>query len=96
MNEAIEQMAAYTVRAELKGDPSFSQYEKLHALMAQLGFGRTVKGDRIVSLPHAAYDGQSSSYVVTVRDTVKANVKAKIQTNIVFYVAKTERWAMGW
>jgi hypothetical protein len=31
-------MAAYTIRVEVKGIASYAEYEKLHAVMAQLGF----------------------------------------------------------
>jgi hypothetical protein len=89
-------MTAYTVRVELKGDPSYVEYERLHALMAQLGFGRTVTGDKTVNLPHATYYGQSSMDVGGVRDVVQANVKTKIQSSMLVFVAKTETWAMGW
>jgi hypothetical protein len=90
-------MAAYAIRVELRGDPSFQEYEKLHQLMNGLGFGRTVSGMAGVSqLPHATYYGYSNSGVEQVRDLVRDSVKTQIQNNILVFVAKTETWAMGW
>lgn len=89
-------MSAYTVRIELKGDPSFAEYEKLHRLMKELGYGQTIRGTRECDLPHATYYGESLSDVGTVRDTVRDKVKAEIQNKILVFVAKTETWALGW
>lgn len=89
-------MSAYTVRVELKGDPSYAQYEKLHDLMDRLGYARTVTGNATRDLPHATYYGYSSDGVKAVRDLVQAKVKAQIQSHILVFVAKTETWALGW
>jgi hypothetical protein len=52
-------MADFTVRVELKGDPtSEDDYETLHDIMKGLGFGRTV-GTKKVTLPHGTYYGAS-------------------------------------
>jgi hypothetical protein len=37
-------MPAYAIRVELRGNSSPAEYERLHTLMAQRGFGRTVTG----------------------------------------------------
>ena len=89
-------MAAYTIRVQLKGDPTYEQYEKLHDLMQKLGYGRTVTGKTTRDLPHATYYGQSSDDIGTVRDKVQAKVKAQVQDKILVFVAQTETWAMGW
>jgi hypothetical protein len=89
-------MAAYTIKVQLDGEPSREQYERLHALMEELGFGRTVTGDRTVNLPHATYYGVSQTDVKAVRDGVRDSIKVRIQKNILVYVARTETWAMGW
>ena len=71
--------------------------EKLHKLMANLGFGRTVTGSNSAhDLPHATYYGNSSATVSAVRDTVRDKVKAQIQNKILVFVAQTETWALGW
>jgi hypothetical protein len=93
-------MAAYTIRVELKGDPSFAQYEKLHTLMAGMGFDRTISGTtpmglaQVFDLPHATYYGQSILPVGNLRDSVQANIQDKIQSQIAIFVALTETWAI--
>jgi hypothetical protein len=92
-------MANFTIRVELRGNPSAEEYEKLHALMAQLGYGRTVAGidnegtPVTVALPHATYFGSSSSSVGDVRNSMGNRIKQSIQNNIVLFVAQTETWA---
>jgi hypothetical protein len=89
-------MANYTIRVQLDGNPSYEQYERLHSLMAHLGFGRTVTGSKTIELPHATYYGSTASRIEQVRDVVRDQVKATIQNNIKVFVAQTETWAMGW
>ncbi|HUY80282.1 MAG TPA: hypothetical protein VMU92_00975 [Acidobacteriaceae bacterium] len=94
-------MAAYTIRVELKGDPSYEEYEKLHELMAAQGFKRTIRGvtpsgnDATFDLPHATYYGQSSTTTGDLLDSLRTKIKADIQQDIVIFVAKTETWAIG-
>lgn len=89
-------MAAYTIRVELKGDPSYAEYEKLHAVMAQLGFFQSVwNGGKSYALPHATYYGDVQASGQDVLNAVQANVK-KVQSNILIFVAKTETWLMAW
>jgi len=94
-------MAAYTIRVELKGDPSYAEYEMLHALMTAEGFAQTVRGvtpsgaNSTFDLPHATYYGNSSHNVNDLRDSVCAKIRAQIQQKIVVFVAKTETWAIG-
>jgi hypothetical protein len=90
-------MAYFTVRVELKGDPSFQQYENLHALMARLGFGRTVTSEGgTYDLPHATYYGVSLKTASEARDLVRDNVRRAIQDKFLVYVAETTLWALGW
>jgi len=89
-------MSAYTVRVELKGDPSEEDYENLHKLMKKLGYGRTVTGKQERDLPHATYYGESSSSASDVSETVCKRVQEEIQNKILVFVAKTETWALGW
>jgi hypothetical protein len=42
-------MDASIVRVELWGDPPRDVYEKLHALMAENGFGQVIKGIHTVT-----------------------------------------------
>lgn len=94
-------MPSYAIRVELRGNPSAERYESLHALVARLGFGRTVTGvdkedsPSTVNLPHATYYGSSTSDCSPVRNTVQAAIKAEIQQDIVMFVVQVATWATG-
>jgi hypothetical protein len=89
-------MPDYTVRVELRGNPPFERYEKLHALMKSKGFLQTIANSGGTwELPHATYFGWSTDSCGAVRDSVRSDVKAKIQADILVFVAQTEDWALG-
>jgi hypothetical protein len=87
-------MAAYTIRVELRGNPTYEQYQSLHQQMASLGFLQTVRSDsnRQVNLPHALYYGMSQYDSPTVRNIV-VGIAQKVQQDIVVFVAETSSWA---
>jgi hypothetical protein len=39
-------MASYIARVELRGQPTYADFQNLHAAMAQVYFSRTIVGDR--------------------------------------------------
>jgi hypothetical protein len=94
-------MADFTVRVELLGDPSYTQYEKLHALMSGLGFGRTIDGvtsaneRKTFNLPHATYYGTSASTCASLRDILRSKIRTEIQAGVIIFVAETSTWALG-
>jgi hypothetical protein len=83
-------MPNYAIRVELRGNPSAERYESLHALMAIHGFGRTVTG---VDLPHATYYGSSDSDCPSLRDSIAAAIRNKVQQGIVVFVVQAQTWA---
>ncbi|WP_260736440.1 hypothetical protein [Tunturiibacter lichenicola] len=87
-------MADFTIRVELRGNPTVQQYEKLHQEMASLGFLRTVVSDsqKQVNLPHALYYGPSQYDVAAVRN-MAVSVAQRVQQDILVFVAETLRWA---
>jgi hypothetical protein len=95
-------MANYAIRVELKGNPTYDEYETLHALMAEWGFYRTVDGvdgkgnQKSYDLPHAVYYGSSNSSCGTVRDQIRDAVKSEIQEKIIVFVVEAGTWALGW
>jgi hypothetical protein len=92
----------YAIRVELRGNPSAERYESLHALLARLGFGRTVTGvdkqerPSTVDLPHAAYYGSSPSDCPSLRGSIAAPIRAEIRQDIVIFVVQAETWATGY
>jgi hypothetical protein len=91
-------MSEYAIRVELRGNPSYEEYEKLHALMTKKGFVRTIVGSdgKSYSLPHATYWGSSPSDVGSVRNTIRNAVKSEIQDSIIVFVVQSSNWALGW
>ena len=91
-------MAAYTIRVELKGNPTYQEYEKLHAQMASLGYQRYVNGvngkneQANFDLPTALYYGTSDQSTGTVRDNVAVRAQS-VQKGVVVFVAQTVDWA---
>jgi hypothetical protein len=90
-------MAAFIVRVELMGSPTFEVYERLHTLMASAGFTqqpRTDSGATAV-LPHATYNGQSTMdcnpLATYLRDRIQREVWTKAKVLSVHY----ERWSLA-
>jgi hypothetical protein len=94
-------MAYYAIRVELKGNPTYQEYQTLHALMARMGFSQTIDGvdtrgnQRAFDLPHAVYYGSSQADVGTVRTSVATAVKAQVQNDIIVFVVQAATWAIG-
>jgi len=95
-------MSNYAIRVELRGNPTYDQYETLHALMATQGFLQTISGtdkkgnQQQFNLPHAVYYGASNQSCGAVRDSVVSAVKAQVQKDILVFVVQAETWAIGW
>ena len=54
-------MAAYSVRIEMRGYPTSTQYDQLHELMSEIGFEREFESERHgrLKLPHGEYVGNT-------------------------------------
>lgn len=89
-------MALYFCRVELRGDPSSSEYAKLHAAMTRAGFLNTVVDDAGAkyNLPHAVY---SLSGILTLQDANQAAIAAakSVQSNFLILTTEAVRWT-GW
>jgi hypothetical protein len=91
-------MARYIARVELKGNPSRETYEKLHALMSNLGFKQTIAGTHdetrvpvVAGLPHVTYAGLSDLSTAEVSSFLAERIKKAIQPDIVLLVARPAR-----
>lgn len=95
-------MSNFAIRVELRGSPTWETYDKLHAVMARLGFTQTIYGENSdgkqqwFNLPHAIYYGMSASDTGAVRNSVVSAVKAGVQSDIVVFVVEAAHWALGW
>lgn len=95
-------MPDYAIRVELRGDPTWEQYDTLHKIMAKGGFLQTVAGvdsqgnQKTHNLPHAVYYGSSAAASAGVRDWTVKVVQAGVQKNILVFVAEARNWSLGW
>jgi hypothetical protein len=95
-------MPDYAIRVELRGDPTWEQYDTLHKIMAKGGFLQTIVGvdsqgnQKTFNLPHAVYYGSSAADYTAVRDWTVKVVKAGVQKDILIFVVELKIWALGW
>ena len=93
-------MAHFIARVELKGDPPRQLYEKLHALMAEVGFVQTITGTHIdteqyieSALPHATYYGTSTLETEMLKESLANRIRKSIQPKIDILVVRFDQWA---
>ncbi len=94
-------MANFTVRVELRGNPTYDQYERLHQLMATFGFYKTINGVNLsntpttFNLPTGTYYGAFTGTVSDVRIRLTEPIKAQIQPSIIIFIAETVNWSIS-
>ncbi len=66
-------MARFTTRVQLNGDPSWSDYDKLHAAMRKKNFTQIITSDDGVEhhLPHAEYNREANLTIDQVLNAAK-------------------------
>ena len=90
-------MAYFFCRIQLRGEPSESTYEQLHAAMTQTGFSRTIvsgSDSKTRKLPHAMYTCESVEGTQSVYDKALAVAKLYGTNPIVLVIrsADYDRW----
>jgi hypothetical protein len=71
-------MAHLFIRVELRGSPSWQDYENLHAYMENKNWHRTIQGTAgQSSLPHAMYHGQSDTGISDISSALRNGIEAK-------------------
>ena len=85
-------MASFTVRIELRGMPSRSDYQSLHAAMVANGFRQTVEiNGNMYHLPHAEYDFTRDMSAHQVTELVKPIVAPIWQNYLLLVTGASER-----
>jgi hypothetical protein len=85
-------MAKFTTRVELYGEPSWDDYDNLHAAMKKEGFYQTIsfEGDSTQwHLPHAEYNRNADLETDEVRDSAK-KAAASVWTSFGLLVTKAD------
>lgn len=88
-------MAHLFIRVELRGTPSWQDYENLHAYMEENNWHRTIQGTAGESvLPHAVYHGQSENDISTITSALRKGIEANIWTQAIVLTISAETWSM--
>jgi hypothetical protein len=83
----------------LRGATSRETYDKLNALMSNLGFEQTIRGiyDEThiaveADLPHAIYAGPSNLAATQITGFLAEQISTAIQPDIVLLVVRFDKW----
>jgi hypothetical protein len=81
----------YIARVELRGTPSYDDYDKLHTAMARAYFTRTIVGGdgTKYNLPHATYQSASYATVTGARDAAQT-AATSVWTDVLLIVSGSE------
>ena len=87
-------MPTFTIRVELRGNPTAQHFDHLHRQMSSLGFAQDILSgaQKTVNLPSGVYFGSSQYDVATVRNLVILHA-SNVQPDIRVFVAETINWA---
>jgi hypothetical protein len=89
-------MAHLFIRVELRGSPSFQDYENLHAYMENKNWYRTIQGTAgESSLPHAMYHGHSETGISEITSALRNGIEANVWSQAVVLVMSTQNWSMS-
>ncbi len=88
-------MAHLFIRVELRGSPSGTDYDNLHAYMEANHWYRKITGTAGEStLPHAMYHGNSNNELVKLASALRSGIEAGVWTKAVVLIISAENWAM--
>jgi hypothetical protein len=88
-------LAHLFIRVELRGTPSWQDYENLHAYMEKNNWYRKIGGTAgESSLPHAMYQGNSDKDISTLTSALRKGIQANVWTQAVVLIISAETWAM--
>jgi len=88
-------MAHLFIRVELRGSPSWQDYENLHAYMENKNWHRTIQGTAgQSSLPHAMYHGHSAG-ISEITSALRNGIEANVWSQAIVLVMSTPNWSMS-
>lgn len=89
-------MAQILIRVELRGNPTYQDYEKLHSYMERNNWLRTIDGTAGRStLPHAMYQGTSDVEPSKIAAGLRSGIQAEVWTVAVVLVINALTWGMN-
>jgi hypothetical protein len=88
-------MAHLFIRVELRGSPSWQDYENLHAYMGKNNWYRNIQGTAgESSLPHAMYHGSSENNISAIATALRQGIQASIWSQAIVLVISAQTWSM--
>jgi hypothetical protein len=89
-------MAQLFIRVELRGNPSWQDYDNLHVYMGKNNWHRKIQGSAGEStLPHAMYQGHSDKDISALTSALRKGIEANVWTQAVVLVMSTVVWSMA-
>lgn len=89
-------MAQLFIRVELRGNPSWQDYDNLHAYMESNNWYRTVRGTAGQSqLPHAMYQGNSDKEITSIASALRTGLEANVWSQAIVLVISSDNWSMS-
>jgi len=88
-------MAHLFIRVELRGSPSWQNYENLHAFMEKNNWYRKIRGTAgESSLPHTMYHGNSESNISEITSALRKGILASVWTEAIVLIVSAQTWSM--
>jgi hypothetical protein len=89
-------MAQIVIRVELRGNPTYQDYEKLHTFMEQKKWYRAINGTAGRGmLPHSMYQGASDAEPRKIASALRSEIQAEVWTIVIVLVINTLSWGMN-
>jgi hypothetical protein len=89
-------MAHLFIRVELRGSPSWQDYENLHAHMEKKNWFRTIQGTAgQSSLPHAMYQGNSDKDISEITSALRNGIESNVWSQAIVLVISAQNWSMA-
>jgi len=88
-------MARIFIRIELRGNPTYQDYQNLHAYMEGKNWYRAIHGTAGQSmLPHAMYQGTSDAEPAKIASALRSGIQTEVWTVAIVLVIHALNWAM--
>jgi hypothetical protein len=91
----MKPMAHLFIRVELRGNPTWQDYDNLHGYMEKNHWYRKIQGTAGESaLPHAMYHGNSDNEISKITSALRKGIETNVWSQTIVLVVSAETWAM--
>jgi hypothetical protein len=88
-------LAHLFIRVELRGSPTWQDYDNLHAYMEKNNWHRKIHGTAGEStLPHAMYHGDSDNDISAITSALRKGIQENVWTPAVVLIISANTWSM--